>query len=151
MRKIINILIIILVVISCESKKITTYEQALIIGLTIDSALIHDSGLNTNDYWIDFSETDYFEKQAIDDFLKQRQNFIEINSDSLIKNDTNWIQYGFLHNMLIKFRQVDIQGNSLIINLDKIKATDGSNGIQIIMKKENSQYKVISSKMTWIS
>lgn len=151
MRQIISILIIGLFLISCQSKRIISHEQTLIIGLTIDSALIQDSGLNTNNYWIDFSKTDIFERQAINDFLKQRINFVEINSDSLLKSDSIWIQYGFLQKMLIKFKKVVIKGDSLIIDLDKIKATDGSNGIQIILKKENNQYKVKSSRMTWIS
>ena len=151
MRQIIIILIIGLFLISCQSKRITSHEQTLIIGLTIDSALVHDSGLNTNNYWIDFSNTDIFERQAINDFLKQRTNFVEINSDSLLRNDSTWIKYGFLQKMLIKFKKLDMQGDSLIIDLDKIKATDGSNGIQTILKKKNKQYKVISSKMTWIS
>jgi hypothetical protein len=151
MRQIRGILIIGLFLLSCQSKRITSQEQALIIGLAIDSALLQDSGLNTKNYWIDFSKTDVFERQAINTFLKQRVNFVEINSDSLIKNDPTWIKFGFLEKMLIKFKKVDKQGNLLIIDLGKIKAIDGSNGTQIILKKNNNRYKVISSKMTWIS
>lgn len=151
MRQIIYILIIGLVLISCQSRKITTQEQTRIIALTIDSALIQDPGLNTHDYWIDYSKGDFFERQAIEYFLNHRTNFTEINSDSLLLNDSTWIQYGYLEKMLIRITKVEFNGNSLIIDLEKIKATDGSNGIQIIMKKVDNQYKVISSKMTWIS
>ncbi|MEI7526659.1 MAG: hypothetical protein WCJ95_20090 [Mariniphaga sp.] len=151
MQHTIYILIIGLVLISCKSEKITTNEQVSIINSVIDSALLFDSALNTRDYWIDFSNTGQFESQAIKDFLKQRVNFVQINADSLLKNDSTWIQYGFLKKMLINFRKVDLRGDSLIIDLDKIKATDGSNGLQIILKKENNHYKVMSSKMTWIS
>ena len=151
MRQIICILILGLVLLSCQSKRITTQEQTSIISLTIDSALVKDSGLNTYDKWIDFSKANFFERRAINDFIKKRAKFIEINSDSLLKNDSTWIQYGFLQKILIKFKKVDTQGDSLIIDLDKIKATDGSYGIQIILKKKDKQYKVISSNMTWIS
>ena len=53
--------------------------------------------------------------------------------------------------MLIVFKEIEIKGNSLIIEIDKIKATDGSVGFQIIMEKIDGHYKVISSKITWIS
>jgi hypothetical protein len=151
MRQIICILIIGLVLLSCQSEMITSNEQVSINNLVIDSALLVDSGLKTNDYWIDFSNTSHFESQAIKKFLKQRAHFVQINSDSLFKNDSTWIQYGFLQKMLIKFIKVDLRGDSLIIDLEKIKATDGSNRLQIILKKENNQYNVMSSKMTRIS
>lgn len=151
MRKMINIVIFGLVLTACQSERNSLQEQTSIINLSVNSALNIDSGLNTDKFWIDFSDADFFERQAINDFLKFRTNFKEIHSDSLLKNDSNWIQYGFLQQMLIKFRKVECKRDSLIIDLDKIKATDGSNGIQIIFKKDKSRYKVISSKMTWIS
>jgi hypothetical protein len=138
-------------VLGCNFQKITTEEQTSIITMTMDSVLPKDSGLNTRDYWIDFSKVKTFERLAINNFLKSHSNFTEVNSDSLLKNDSTWIQYGFLQRMLIKFKKLDLKGDSLIIDLDKIRATDGSNGLQIIIKKENDHYKVISSKMTWIS
>jgi len=119
--------------------------------MTIDSALTKDSGLNTHDYWIDFSKANYFDKQAINDFIKSNANFSQINSDSLLKNDSTWIQYGFLQKMLINFKKVDLKADTLIIDLDKIKATDGSNGIQIILKRQKEHYIIVSTKMTWIS
>lgn len=151
MRHIFSLLIFGFVFLNCQSQKITNQEQTLIIKMVIDSVLTKDSGLNTNEYWIDFSKTNYFDKQAINDFIKSNANFAQINSDSLFKNDSTWIQYGFLQKMLISLKKAKLKGDSLIIDLEKIKATDGSNGIQIIIKKENNQYKVISSKMTWIS
>ncbi|MFZ4400253.1 MAG: hypothetical protein ACOYO1_09480 [Bacteroidales bacterium] len=151
MRLIICSLILVFVLLSCHSKRITIQKQTSIISLTIDSALDIDSELNTYDKWIDFSKVDFFERQVINDFLNQRAKFIEINSDSLLKNDSTWIQYGFLQKILIKFKKIELKRDSFIIDLDKIKATDGSNGFQIILKKQKKHYKVVSSKMTWIS
>jgi sporulation protein YlmC with PRC-barrel domain len=151
MRQLIYIFIFGIVVIACQSQKITTQEQTSIIRMTIDSALTKDIGLNTNDYWIDFSKVKQFERHAINDFFNLRANFIKINSDSLLKNDSTWLQYGFLQKMLINFKKVQKKGDSLIIDLEKIKATDGSNGMQFFFKKENKRYKLVSSKITWIS
>jgi hypothetical protein len=151
MQQIICILILGLVLLSCQSKRIITQEQTSIISMTIDSVLVKDLGLNTYDKWIDFSEVNFFERQAINDFLKQRAKFIEINSDLLLKSDSTWIQCGFLQKVLIRFKKIELKGDSLIIDLDKIKATDGSNGFQIILKKQKKHYKVVSAKMTWIS
>ena len=65
MRHIISILIFGLVFLSCQSKKIPIQEQSLIIKMIVDSSFTKDSGLNTNDYWIDFSKANFFDKQAI--------------------------------------------------------------------------------------
>ena len=151
MRQLIYIFIFGIVIIACQSQKITTQEQTSINRMTIDSALTKDIGLNTNDYWIDFSKVKQFERHAINDFFNLRANFIKINSDSLLKNDSTWLQYGFLQKMLINFKKIQKKGDSLIIDLEKIKATDGSNGMQFIFKKENKRYKLVSSKITWIS
>jgi hypothetical protein len=119
--------------------------------MTIDSTLTQDPGLNTDNYWIDFSDVNYFSRLAIKDFIRLQTNFTEIDSDSLFKNDSTWIKYGFLQNMLIKFKNVELKGDSIIIEFDKIKATDGSNGIQTVLKKVDNHYKVVCSKITWIS
>jgi hypothetical protein len=126
-------------------------EQTLIIKFSIDSALKLDSALNTIDYWIDFSKVPYIKRPAIIDFLKSRKNFTEINVDSLLKNDLTWIQEGYLKKMVLDFKKVEFKGDSIIINLDKIKAKDGSNGVEVIILKNQNDYKVISSEMTWIS
>jgi hypothetical protein len=119
--------------------------------MAVDSALSKDIGLNANDYWIDFSNVTYFNKFEKKEFLIKNLNFHEINADSLLKSDSTWIQYGFLNRMLIKFKNIEINKDSIIINLDKIKATDGSNGIEIIFKNIGGKIKLVSTKMTWIS
>jgi len=151
MRYIIWLLIFGFVITGCQNKKIITQEKTLIIQAIIDSTLRIDSGLNTKDYWIDFSATNFFDSRSINDYIKQNTNCSEINSDSLLKNDSTWIKYGFLQKILIEIKNVESKGDSITIDIDKIKATDGSNGLQIILKKMNGHYKVISSKMTWIS
>ena len=151
MRNIIVTLTLGILIISCQSRKINIQEQTQILRMTIDSALTQDPGLNTSNYWIDFSNVDYFNKQAIRDLITLKPNFSEINSDSLLKNDSTWIKYEFLQNMLIKFKNLELKGDSMIIDLDKISSSDGSNGIQIILKKVDKHYKVVSSKIIWIS
>lgn len=151
MRYIICVLTLFLIIFGCKTKSTSTIGQSLIIQMSIDSALKLDSGLNSKEYWIDFSKVQYFDKSSINDFLRYRANFIEINGDSLIRNDSTWKQYGFLQKMLIRFRSIESKGDSIIINLDKIKASDGSNGIEVIIKKIDNDFKVVSSKITWIS
>lgn len=151
MRNLISILTLGILITSCQSNKINTQDQTLILKMTIDSTLTQDPGINTDNYWIDFSNVDYFSRLAIKDFIRLQTNFTEIDSDSLFKNDSTWIKYGFLQNMLIKFKNVELKGDSIIIEFDKIKATDGSNGIQTVLKKVDNHYKVVGSKITWIS
>lgn len=151
MRNLISILTLGILITSCQSNKINTQDQTLILKMTIDSTLIQDPGLNTDNYWIDFSNVNYFSRLAIKDFIRLQTNFTEIDSDTLFKNDSTWIKNGFLQNMLIKFKNVELKGDSIIIEFDKIKATDGSNGIQTVLKKVDNHYKVVGSKITWIS
>jgi hypothetical protein len=147
----IYLLLLLICTFGCSTPKISDHQKYLIIEMAVDSALSKDIGLNTHDYWIDFSNVTYFDNFVFKEFLMKNVNFHEINGDSLLKNDSTWIQYGFLNQMLIKFKNIEVNNDSIIINLDKIKATDGSKGIEIVLKNIGSKIKVISTKITWIS
>ncbi len=136
---------------SCQNIKSTPDEQLFIIKLTLDSALKQDPGINTRNFWIDFSKVKYFDHETVIKFLQDNQSFTKINADSLLKNDSVWTQYGYLKQTLIIIKKVEVKGDSIIIELDKIIATDGSEGIEVVLKKEGNTYKVVSSKITWIS
>jgi hypothetical protein len=137
-------------ILGCQSHNIKIKEHSFIIQMTIDSALKRDSGLNTKDFWIDFSRVQYFDEYAINDFLKQHSNFTEINGDSLLKTDSTWVRFEYLTRMLIIFKKVEIKGDSIIISLDKIKSSDGADGIEIIIKKTIKDFKVVRSNIKWI-
>jgi len=126
-------------------------EQTDIIKAIIDSTLKRNSGINTEHYWIDFSKIDYFDFQSIEEFLIRNPNFVKVDSDSLLANDLTWKEYGFLQKTLIIFEEVEMFKDLIKIKVSKTKATDGSNGVEIIMKKRNQKYEIISSKITWIS
>ena len=120
MRTKIYILLLLICPFGCSTPKISDNQKYLIIEMAVDSALSKDIVLNTNDYWIDFSNVTYFDKSVTKEFLMKNENFHEINSDSLLKSDSTWIQYGFLDQMLIKFKNIEINNDSIIINLDKM-------------------------------
>ncbi len=151
MKHLLFILTFIFLSLGCNSHGELKSEKAIVIQLAIDASLKLDSGLNTDEFWIDFSKTNYFDKTAVNEFLKANRNFKRVNGDSLLYSDSTWTRYGYLNKMLINFRKVEIKGDSIIIELDKIKASDGSNGIEVIIKKESNKLKVLSSKITWIS
>ena len=149
-KYIFNILLVVFVFLGCKTKNDTFHDETIIIKLSIDSTLAKDFYLNTDKYWIDFSKTKYFDRKEINRFLKVRNEFTEINSDSLLKNDSTWIKYGYLRRTLIRYKTVESKSDSLIIKMEKIKAKDGSIGIEIIMKK-NYNYKVTATKIIQIS
>jgi len=140
-----------LMLLGCSSKVTEKQKKLWIIKLTVDSVLKLDSGLNTPNYWIAFSKVHFFDKTDIHEYLKSHPNFTQINSDSLIKNDSIWTKSGSLRKVLIEFKRVEIKGDSIIIDLDKIRAIEGATGIEIILKEDKNGYKVVSSKITWIS
>ena len=145
------IILIILLSFGCQSKKLNFNENKEVLIKVIDSALKLDSGLNTPNYWIDFSRVQYFKETTIDDFLQQRRNFTRINADSLFQNDSTWLNYEYLDKLLITIKSVNEKGDLIIITLDKILSSDGSNGIEIILKKSKNNFVLISSRIIWIS
>lgn len=130
---------------------LTRSEEYIIIDLTIDSALKLDPGLNTKEYWIDFSKISFFSKESKKAFLWQHKQFTEVNTDSLFSTDPTWQKYGYLEKLAIIFRKVKKKGDIIIIELDKIVAMEGGNGIELRLQKKNGKFVVISSKITWIS
>jgi len=151
MRQVVCSLIFVVVSLSGLSQKISIQQQTSIIRMVVDSLLLNENGFNTHGYWIDFSKSHVFQRKAINEFLKQDSNFTEIDSHLLLKNDTTWIQYGYLQKTLIKFSKLKLQRGLLIIEVDKIKATDASIEKRFIIRKENNNYKILSSEITRIS
>ena len=89
---------------------------------------------------------------AIFAFLKRHINFTITNLDFLIKNNDNWIKYGFFNNLVIHFDSIKEEENgNIIIEMSKIKAKDGADGMQIILKRKKGGFQVIELKHTWIS
>lgn len=151
MKYILLILSLIFLSIGCNSQEASESDKAAILQVAIDASLKLDRGLNTEDFYIDFSHTNYFDDAAINQFLKSNSNFKRVNGDSLLEADSTWIEYGYLNKMLISINNVEMKEDSMIIELGKVKAMDGSNGIEIILEKDNGIWKVVSSKITWIS
>lgn len=146
MKHVFYFLILILVFSGCNTQTMQSQNQAEIIEMVVNSALGNNTELRNQDFWIDFSNCKLISRSAINDFLKSRPNFLEIDSDSLLKNDPTWNSDGYLRNTLLYLKSVEIKGEYLIINLDVVKATDGSNGLEVILKKKK-KYSLISTKI----
>jgi hypothetical protein len=151
MRKIISLVLLGWLVLGCQNQNENKRGQIDILNIAIDSTLNIDPALKSKGYWIDFSKVQYFNRNSIEGFLSQRPNFKEVNGDSLFKCDSTWIRFGFLENLLISFKRIEERGDTIILNIDKYKATDGSNGIELLIIKEGNKNKVIKTRITWIS
>jgi hypothetical protein len=149
MKKTIYFLIIYFGVFSCQSIISTENEKALIIHKSVKSTLKIHQELNSKEYLIDFSKVKYFDRQSINEFLKSNSNFTEIR-DSIASNNLKYNKDGYLPKSIIKLIKVEIRGDSIIINIDKIQAIDGACGIEIIFKR-TKKIEIVSSKIIWIS
>ena len=151
MRNIFIVLTIILFI-SCNLGKPTNQEMTSIIKLSVDSINVKFRDPFSKKILIDFSKVKSIDKSSINDFLKSKTNYTLINSDSLLRIDSIWTKYGYLENYLLRFEDLSFKNDSIILNIDKIKATDGSRGIEIkIIKNSKNEYKIVSCKTTWIS
>ena len=125
-------------------------EKLIIIEESVKSALEIEDVLNLDKFNIDFSKVKYFDRKSIDEFLKDNTKFTEIN-DSIAKSELELNKDGFLPKTFIQFEEMEIHGDTIIINMGKYEAIDGACGIKVIFAKKNSKVKLVSSKETWVS
>lgn len=136
---------------SNHSKNFNIAELAL-IQTCVDSTLELDSALNTTKYSIDFSLVTTLNRETIDSFLKANPVVAETNLDSLFKHDIKWIKHQYFDNPVIRFEKIIYQKNgTILINTSKTKASDGSIGVEIILKQDGQKYTCLKSTITWIS
>ena len=141
-----------LLVVSCKSQmhEISNYSSDF-IEMCVDSTLHLDPGTSTKTYLVDFGKVRVLSDTAIKQFLTSHTNASETNLDSLERNDTTWLKYGYFLNCVVKFNSIESHNDSVIVTMSKIRASDGSNGTKMIFKKTGSSYICLYSGITWIS
>lgn len=150
MKQFVVIALCCLVVLSaCTKNEKIADQQATAIKWSVEMAAKIYSGIDTNKYWIDFSKASYFNKQKLNDFLSANPRFKEINSDSLLKNDSVWIKKQHLDNLLVRFVNVTPleQDSSLLVEVNAIKSADSSSAIEIIFEKAGNDFRIKSTKI----
>lgn len=126
--------------------------ELCLIKTCIDSTLRLESGLNTGKYSIDFTLVKTLHRQTIDSFLRANPSVTETNLDSLMEHDSTWTKYQYFDNPVIRFEKIIYQRDgTVLINTSKKKASDGSHGTEIILKRDGQIYKCLKSEITWIS
>ena len=73
-----------------------------------------------------------------------------IKEDSLLTVKSTWLEKEFKENDIIRFEKIGQKGDSLIINTTKNRYIIASFGVELIFKKDSSEYKCLSSKISWI-
>ena len=127
-------------------------EAFSLVQTCIDASLQLDPGLNTDSFLVDFTKVHNIDRNGIDSFLKQRKYISKTNLDSLFKHDSTWKQGRYFQKAVIRLEKIEKQrGDLLLIKTSKHKAADGSIGTEIILARKKSVYKLVSSKITWIS
>ncbi len=143
------LLFALLFLLSYCNRELSVLEQKRLIDVTINETLKLDSNINTKILWVDFSKTN-IQTQAITEFLQNNLNFIQINGDSLINNNINWKEYGFIENTLIQIISITNENGYYYIKCRKTIAIDGSCDIEIQLEKRGEFFYVISSEITII-
>ena len=122
------------------------------IELCIDSTLRIDPGTSVHIFYVDFSKVNSIDSNAIHTYLVLHKSIRTANLDSLFKNDSMWTKYGYFNIPVIRFEKITTKGaDSIIVETSKHKASDGSNGVEIILIRSGNGFKCLSSGMTWIS
>lgn len=153
MKQLTALVICALPLLSCEWQKKVGAESygADFIKICVDSTLHLDPGTSTETYRVDFSKVKNIADPTIREFLAADKNASEANVDSLQKNDSTWMKYGYFEIAAIRFESVETRNDNIIVHTAKIKAADGSNGTEMIFKRKGSAYKCLYSGITWIS
>ena len=125
--------------------------NAEFIARCIDSTLHLDPGTSTKTYLVDFGKVRGFSETSIRQFFTTHPNASQTNLDSMLNNDTLWRKEGYFVKCIIKFQRIEFRNDSIIVKTSKMRATDGSNGAEIIFKKSGSSYIFLYSGITWIS
>ncbi|MDP2159524.1 MAG: hypothetical protein Q8K02_03515 [Flavobacterium sp.] len=126
-------------------------NQIQMIKICVDST-ISIGGNSPAPYIIDFSKTNFWEKEIIENYF-QENNFHKPGIlDSIIKYDENWIKYEVLSQNVIQFHNVErINTSTLKVETSHLMSSDGSFGLEIILEEEKGIIKCKSIKITWIS
>ena len=147
--KIFSILVITFCFSNCKTAVYKSSNMDEVVQIAVDSSI---NGKNFKGYfYIDFVNASIFDAAIKQKFLTKNKNFTQINSDSLLAKDSIWLKYGILDKLLIRFKNVEMKNDTLIINVDNIKATDGSFGTKVRFIRDDTKYKFFDFRRTWIS
>ncbi len=126
-------------------------KQVKMIEICIDST-IAKAGHSKDAYIIDFSNSTFWNKEAIKKYLAKNTLHSQGILDSIVKHDQNWIKYEVLSQKVIRFAKIEIINDKTIkIAMSHFMSSDGSFGLEIILEERNGVYECKSVKRTWMS
>ncbi len=122
----------------------THYE---ILQMCIDiAANKHES------YFVDFSDVTFWTNEEKDSLFQENPLLEPGNTDSIMKNDKQWIEYEVFPKKIIYFSGVSNPSpGKFIITLDYLWSSDGSHGLEIIIVIKDGIPEFEKVDITWIS
>jgi len=123
-----------------------------LLSATLKATLELDPGLIGEGYFqLDSTGLQDLNREGIADYLLSHDITLT-NLDSLTKHDSTWLQYRFFNVPVIGLEKIETLSNGdLRITTNKVKASDGAHGSEIVLRRSAKGYTCISRKITWIS
>jgi len=152
----VTLLLLVMGVVSCQQtgkeKKLSGLLTPQLIQACIDTTLSLDKGLNTGNYMVDADVLGNINKSALQEFVKIHKDVKLARIDSLYRTDLSWLEYRYFSHPVIRFETVTLLENGdILVNMSKVKSSDGAIGASMVFRKDMGRYKCIKSEITWIS
>jgi hypothetical protein len=129
----------------------TLPNKAELAALAIAAAINEGHESTYYNFWIDYSKSNFMDRKSKNICTSSRTFLIEINGDSLLKNDTSWNKHGILKQGLFTIETAYRFGNKVKVNVSVLYAAEAGKGFEITLEKYGNHYRVIEQHITWIS
>jgi len=112
-----------------------------------------DTAANKHEpYFVDFSDVTFWTNEEKDSLFQENPLLEPGNTDSIMKNDKQWIEYEVFPKKIIYFSGVSNPSpGKFIITLDYLWSSDGSHGLEIIIVIKDGIPEFEKVDITWIS
>ncbi|GED72962.1 hypothetical protein BRE01_66640 [Brevibacillus reuszeri] len=144
-------------VVSEQTETTVSSNMGEMYSLALDSYMPLDTALNHEIQFIaiDFStlqDIEQDDKEYITNYFKKYNvNVIDSTLDNLRKKGMYDPETLVLKGLLLKITKADFSNQQVILEGTKYRAGDGAIGVKTILENKDGKWRVIESKLIWIS
>ncbi|NDC40799.1 MAG: hypothetical protein EBZ77_04480 [Chitinophagia bacterium] len=127
----------------------SAYNQQF-ISLCDSAALSLDVGTSTTQHGVDFRSTTTLLGDSLIQQWASRHNEVRLcHFDP--EHNTDWQLRGYLPQAVLCWKSIKVQHDSVVVSISKMRATEASNGSEIILMRRAGNWYCIWAEITWIS
>lgn len=121
-----------------------------ILRLSMESILETHTGLNSAEYYVDFSRLAFLRPGVVHAFIGSREGWHPVDGDSLLAHDSSWHHERQLEKTLIAIESVVVERHSIHVFISKLHAMEAGYGMEVILRKVDGKF-TVSFGDGWVS